>query len=262
VVMTFAHIKCRGFTVIELLVVIAVIAVIEAMLLPVIAASRRAGYRTTCLSNERQIGLAIGMYADDSAERLPAHAVYGDNYACYWYLMVFPYLKNSVVLGCHADTMPPDQSMLQGSPPEAFLSATPRQVSYGYNIFLGGSANPDDHLPIRSVSEVRRPATTVMLTDVGATATAHAPTDWQQKLSGGAPRTYLADATYGGVTDPSMPTPSAPLPRHSGTADVLFVDGHAKALRVESFFTLPDQVAVGETQRGLSPCLRAETGCP
>ncbi len=55
----------RGFTLIELLVVIAIIAILAAMLLPVLAKSREAGRRSACLGNLRQIGLGFSMYGND-----------------------------------------------------------------------------------------------------------------------------------------------------------------------------------------------------
>jgi prepilin-type processing-associated H-X9-DG protein len=55
----------------ELLVVIAVIAIVAALLLPVIARSKEQGRATACLSNLRQVGFALQMYAQDHENRLP-----------------------------------------------------------------------------------------------------------------------------------------------------------------------------------------------
>jgi prepilin-type N-terminal cleavage/methylation domain-containing protein len=60
-----------GFTLVELLVVIAIIAVLAALLLPVLASAKQAGHRVRCLSNLRQIGIAVQSYADDHGGQIP-----------------------------------------------------------------------------------------------------------------------------------------------------------------------------------------------
>jgi prepilin-type N-terminal cleavage/methylation domain-containing protein/prepilin-type processing-associated H-X9-DG protein len=58
----------RGFTLIELLVVIAVIALLAALLLPVLAKAKSAARTTSCLNNKRQLAVAWLMYAQDSRD--------------------------------------------------------------------------------------------------------------------------------------------------------------------------------------------------
>jgi prepilin-type N-terminal cleavage/methylation domain-containing protein len=62
----------EGFTLVELLVVIAVIAILAALLLPVVSAAKRKAQRTICLNNLRQVSLGVRMYSDDSHDSSPS----------------------------------------------------------------------------------------------------------------------------------------------------------------------------------------------
>ncbi len=61
----------RGFTLIELLVVIAIIAILAAILYPVLAAAKEKGRQTRCVANLKQLHIALICYVDDNNGRLP-----------------------------------------------------------------------------------------------------------------------------------------------------------------------------------------------
>ena len=63
--------KRQGFTLIELLVVIAIIAILAAILFPVFAKAREKARQTSCMSNQRQIAMAVIMFCQDNNELLP-----------------------------------------------------------------------------------------------------------------------------------------------------------------------------------------------
>jgi len=65
----------KGFTLIELLVVIAIIAILAAILFPVFTQARERARSTACLSNMKQVGLALTQYTQDNDERLPPYLV-------------------------------------------------------------------------------------------------------------------------------------------------------------------------------------------
>jgi prepilin-type N-terminal cleavage/methylation domain-containing protein len=105
----------RGFTLIELLVVIAIIAILAAILFPVFAQAKQSAKNTACLSNARQIAVAVKLYQGDHDDTMPIFHAYNTSPGP-WQpghrgteLLLLPYMKNKEVFKSPNDVGGPFQ---------------------------------------------------------------------------------------------------------------------------------------------------------
>jgi len=142
-----------GFTLIELLVVIAIIAILSSILFPVFSKSRERAQQATCLSNLRQIGMVLLMYAQDYDGLFPAPRR-SPNYPENWYdgpqRMMESYLDNKwSIANCPSandspgTSNPNDYDLLAGMSAAFYSNYIPRDVTNPSNWpLVGDYASP------------------------------------------------------------------------------------------------------------------------
>ncbi len=158
-----------GFTLIELLVVIAIIAILAAILFPVFAQAREKARQTACLSNLKQVGLAVRMYVQDYDETLPRTELGGDVDAAHEYLwgdMLQPYTKNWQMLQC--------PSANQKIVFKTGMTTYSEQWTYNYginDIIAAACSSADDpacrHIGVAGQADaaINTPASTILIAD-------------------------------------------------------------------------------------------------
>lgn len=152
--------RWSGFTLVELLVVIGIIAVLVGMLLPVLNRARGAAETTKCLSNQRQNGLALMMYVNESRGYLAPYRFPMEDkspqadYSAPYYFQYLPWRYFKGVVGSH--TCPTDDGYVRLAPgpsgvskistlrgPYSNMLGTKSVIfSYGYNGTLPRKKTP------------------------------------------------------------------------------------------------------------------------
>lgn len=210
-----------AFTLIELLVVIAIIAILAAILFPVFARARENARRASCQSNLKQIGLGIMQYTQDYDERLPRNDSGTANIGT-WLDTIQPYVKSDQLFICPSDSLP---YQLTGA------GASERKTSYSINQLY--YQNGEEHL--FEANTGLSPVSLAAIEDSSGTIAVGDGADYYQVRPASGSTTVTVKLTAnppsfgdGGVTTGKY------VARHLETANWLFLDGHVKALKMDS----------------------------
>jgi prepilin-type N-terminal cleavage/methylation domain-containing protein/prepilin-type processing-associated H-X9-DG protein len=255
-----------GFTLIELLVVIAIIALLAAILFPVFSRARENARRSSCQSNLKQIGLGILQYAQDYDEIMVPAWLEADcsvgqgwqptnsgNFGCYnnfkWMDLLQPYIKSEQVFNC--PSVPKDIPAYTQAVGNKYGHYT---ANLGYRAsndtknppfsFYSASTESDKRSVPINLAKIQAPATTVMVTETRSVS-----------YSGAASCVMTFPSSSGSVAnkfyfkeigeDSAAPTirtwfyegdnPDGIIgERHLESINVLWADGHVKAVKLST----------------------------
>jgi prepilin-type N-terminal cleavage/methylation domain-containing protein/prepilin-type processing-associated H-X9-DG protein len=204
-----------GFTLIELLVVIAIIAVLASLLLPALSRAKESARTAQCLSQMRQIGLAVRLYADENNDEFPRsqHSAFARSQLA-WGRAIAPQLAQNTVTWTN---------LLRG----VYHCPSDRRAapwSYGQNVYFELSPDSDDYVGSpctwRRVAAVAHPCVTILQAETSGSVDHIMPHFW---------------ITPQDATD-------VDTSRHKSRSDYNFVDGHSQTLEFHSTYDPSHQV--------------------
>lgn len=247
--------KHKAFTLIELLVVIAIIAILAAILFPVFAQAKKAAKKTTCITQSKQIGLAMMMYLGDNDDQItqyqyvaqcPWPDVCGTSSVTLGFLYVLqPYSKSNLYSQC-PESRPNTRS-------NATAERTWREGRMGYGLAYplgekGGGGFPNT----LSYSLYGEPASHLLALDTVPDGGASKPLYDANGIHMNYATTPFNFQAHGfpAGTNANQDFHARPHGRHSGQVVCLFLDGHTKTFAFNRVYPVQESVCEAGNGQG------------
>ena len=220
----------RGFTLIEILVVISIIGLLIGLSVPALSSARENARRTKCLSNVRQLRIALQLYADGHDGRVPPRDYEG---GAVWVDRLEPYYLNRKLLRCPTDRRGTDQSYLMNGFIDYFVM---HSFSGNWDEFFG--AYKTGGFPGLRLSNIPKPAETITIGEKRADSDDDSYMDiW--------PPQYGSDH----LTEVAHGKHRASGNERSGGSNYAFADGSARFLKYGAAFSPKNLWAVTDQFR-------------
>ena len=241
------NVKVRlGFTIIELLVVIAIIAALAGILFPVLSAAKRASFKSTAISNAKQLAMASSMYSTDADNVLCPYFSGYDTLAHiytspqkYWPELVSVYISPTQGHGNLGQALADDLPKVFFDPIKPFRSQALSTFKFGIISSWGVSDDLVDWFAPDGVKPSKRPATESEISNPPECIHLVETRDWQ--LEEGFPGnaislSYFDRSGTGALVSLDAPHDTSRGADKTGSADpkgrnvVAFADGHVRAI--------------------------------
>jgi prepilin-type N-terminal cleavage/methylation domain-containing protein/prepilin-type processing-associated H-X9-DG protein len=213
----------RAFTLIELLVVIAIIALLLSVIIPSLKKAKQLTRRTICLSNMRQMGIALQCYRMEWSDKLPPSTCHldDDQWQQYWLYTLGRYAETSVLFRCPSDRS--DHPFVDWSAVTTRPGDDRRWSSFGYNIRLDATKSNGQVNPYNDLKNIKRPSMCIWISE--------SPQDWTDE-------DHVHPETWFSI---ELAKRDIDYQRHLDKSNYFFVDGHAENLELETTLDYPSR---------------------